>query len=105
MPSLCVIKEIITVRYGITVQLDFRKKYRTELRMVFSWEVRYGTVRKYGIFFRTVLFSVPITPVLVWLLFFLKIVFHSRSKRSEDFHAIWGNWYPAVTVTAEYHLR
>ena len=44
-----------TVRYGITVRLDFGKKYDTELRTEFLEKVRYGTEIRYYIF-RTVLF-------------------------------------------------
>jgi len=91
----------------ITVRYDFRKRYRTELRTVFSREVRYSM--EIWNFFRTYYSSDCLAS------FLQKIVFHSRSKRhedfhatwkpdSEDFHAIWGNWQPTVTVAAEYQL-
>ena len=42
-----------TVRYGITVRLDFGKKYDAELRTEFLGKVRYSTKIRYYIF-RTV---------------------------------------------------
>ena len=36
-----------TVRYGITVRLDFGKKYGTELRTEFLEKVRYGNTVLY----------------------------------------------------------
>ena len=36
-----------TVRYGITVRLDFGKKYDTELRTEFLEKVRYGNTILY----------------------------------------------------------
>ena len=56
---------VITVQYGNTVQLDFWKKYGTELRLVFFLE---STVHNGNtvLFFRTEpYFSVPIL-VLIW---------------------------------------
>ena len=39
-----------TVRYGITVRLDFGKKYDTELRTEFLEKVRYAAEIRYYIF-------------------------------------------------------
>ena len=56
---------VTTVRFGITVRLDFGKKYDTELRTEFLEKVRYGTEIRYYIF-RTVPYSfrTPVTHVL-----------------------------------------
>ena len=43
-------RELTALRYGITVRLNFGKKYSVELRTVFSGKLRYGTKMQYYFF-------------------------------------------------------
>ena len=49
-------RNLSTVWYGITVRLNFGKKYSTELRLIFFGKLRYSTKIRYY-FFHTVLFK------------------------------------------------